>query len=90
MEKHYLTCLDLCNKLKERLRGENVFMKFCNGEVTIFINKDRQYRFERHLNKIIFAISKHISINGMVEVILYEYDKFLQEKYYGRETIKWI
>lgn len=86
MEKS-LTCIELHKKLKEQLRGENVLIKICKDKITVFINEGRKIKFEKVLPTM---NTSYLTICAMARVIVFEYKKFVQEQYYGRETIKWI
>ena len=86
MEKS-LTCIELHKKLTEELKGENILIKICKDKITVFINEGRRIKFE----KVLPAMNvSYLTICAMARVIAYEYDKFVQENYYGKETIKWI
>lgn len=85
MEKNeFFKCMQLHKLLKSRIKG-NVYIIISNGTLSVNINAGRGIRYYRNINDIPY----HIDFEKMVDEIIYDYKKFLNDRFFnnGGENI---
>ena len=77
MEKHeFFKCMEIHKRLKEKVKA-GIFIGLNNGTMTISITGFRGVRFVKYINDI----SDWIDFDNIVDSIVYEYRKFILDKF---------
>lgn len=77
MEKHeFFKCMEIHKRLKEKVKA-GIFIGMNNGQMTISITGFRGVRFVKYINDI----SDWIDFDKIVDEIVYEYRKFILDKF---------
>lgn len=77
MEKHeFFKCMEIHKRLKEKVKA-GIFIGLNNGTMTISITGFRGVRFVKYINDI----SDWIDFDNIVDNIVYEYRKFILDKF---------
>lgn len=77
MEKHeFFKCMEIHKRLKEKVKA-GIFIGLNNGTMTISITGFRGVRFVKYINDI----SDWIDFDNIVNNIVYEYRKFILDKF---------
>lgn len=77
MEKHeFFKCMEIHKRLKEKVKA-GIFIGLNNGQMTISITGFRGVRFVKYINDI----SDWIDFDKIVDDIVYEYRKFILDKF---------
>lgn len=77
MEKHeFFKCMEIHKRLKEKVKA-GIFIGINNGQMTISITGFRGVRFVKYINNI----SDWIDFDKIVDEIVYEYRKFILDKF---------
>lgn len=84
LKSEYEACVELRNKLKERVNGK-IFVKNEDGTLTISINAGKGMIYTRNINDI----SKRINVEDMADEIEYGYRRFISEKFFIKKEVKW-
>lgn len=78
MEKYdFIKCMNLHKKLKEKIKG-GIFISIEQGRMSININAGRGIRYRSYIN----VLPNKNDINRYADSILYDYKKFINEKYF--------